>query len=266
MSTHRLIAGFLAVFIMPLMIGCTVSPRPVIRVHALDSEGVWVQGQHFVSTSAEDVDMVVGFNHEGQGQLVFDVEIRNRQDEVVLVDPTRFELVLLNPEGELPTSMDSRTALDPEVRLLAIDRRESRQIAADQGARNTSLLFSLLDATASVATMGQERTEEQEYEKEQLDFELETLEIERQDRHANELWVNDEDRWRWSRLALRKTTLGPGDLAGGQVIFRLPPQGEHLLLRAEVAGRWLEVRFLIDRIEAKSTRPGSPTTDDGQFL
>lgn len=266
MSTHRLIAGFLAILIVPLIVGCTVSPRPVIRVHALEPEGVWVQGQHFVSTTTDDIDMVVGFNHEHNGQLVFDMEIRNRQDEVVLVDPTCFELVILNPEGELPTSVSNRAAFDPEVQLLAIDRSKSRQVAADQAAENTNLLFALLDAGASLASSGQEKTEEQIDEAEQHDHEMETLELEREQRHEDKLWANNEVRQRWSQHALRKTSLGQGDWAGGQVIFSLPPQGEQLLLRGEVAGRWLELRFMIERIEANSSRPRSTTTDNLEFL
>jgi len=136
-----------------------VSPRAIIRITPNESSTQeipqrthWYMGTGYAQVTQDSIGMVVGFDREVDGMLLFDVEINNLSSKTILMSPETFAFKI---EGTpIQNGVDNKVyAINPEVQLLEIDKALARQDARMQNAATASVVFGLLATAATVVSV-----------------------------------------------------------------------------------------------------------------
>jgi hypothetical protein len=147
------------------------APAPVLRLNPLASETKWIYGKEFARSATDDVEIAIAFESMDEAAIIFDVEITNLSGQPVLISPERFYyLSLASPQDTVSLAAASRQtsyAIDPEIKILDLDKKISRENASYATAAGIDAVGGLLDLVVSIATIGEEKTEREIKEEEQ---------------------------------------------------------------------------------------------------
>ena len=231
------------IFAALLMLAGCAAP-PVYRLDASTSDATsdatsdWIQGRQYITQSTDGLRATVAYVRTTPDGHVFDVHVENLSDTSTTAIPARFYADVYRAEPPADTAVLSPVflrrvwAVDPEERLLNLDRAAAENAADAATSEGLYLLTSVLDATADVADGPDTREENRE---ERVDQYLRREEQE--DRRERSLRTRDgleSQRIRWSTQTLRKTTLPPMTGVRGYVYVPVEPDGRSLLLHIKV--------------------------------
>lgn len=207
--------------LVPLLAGCAASP--VFRVTSLDPRARWMQGQAVVRRDAGGIGWSARFQRNRAGQLVFDVAVRNRSADHIVVDPTGFFFTLATAQGAAEAGAEPTwAARDPEAMLERLDLLDAN---AEAAGRTQFMLDAVGGALEAVDDLGQagRRTEAEQRRDDEEDREnREASAIERRERaEQREGLARVRDEWAYG--ALRRTTLAPGESVAGWIVFDAQP-------------------------------------------
>jgi len=210
-------------FLLPIGIflsSCYTSPKPVYQMKPLAEESRWYLGGEYVKSEVENIEAAAAFDRTIDTEWVFDVEIANHTDQPVLVVPEKFYIKPMQRRNDTVFSPGKYIyAIDPERKLLEIDKDIAQEEAHYTSARSTDGLISMLDLFADIATIGKKKTPEEIEQEEIEDAEREESQVEREIRHEESMNDLTDLRGNWENLTLRKTTLLPGYFIDGKVYF-----------------------------------------------
>ncbi|HKK09443.1 MAG TPA: hypothetical protein VJ939_01340, partial [Bacteroidales bacterium] len=150
-----------------------------------------------------------------EDHLVFDVEVINESDKEILVSPEAFYYRCKNQYG---TSLGQHGyAINPEEKLLQIDKQISAQNAREANQAVLSVLTTTADAANMIASLDEDReTRNRAMENAAVNqFHREDM---RRKTHSRAVSLREKREY-WSFNVLRKTTLNPGFYIGGKVYF-----------------------------------------------
>lgn len=206
-----------------LLAGC--SPAPVLRLTALEPSAPWQQGSQLVRRDSSGVVVTAAFERTWEGNLVFDLEVTNRSDATVVLDPVAIHYTVVPAEGARSGPAGRAVlALDPEQQLARLDRL----VASENANQSTGLLLDMiggvLEGAAALAARGT-ATEAEADEDQRRDLEREAARHRDDERHATTLATLADRRAYWARQALRRTDLAPGETAAGKVLLPAGPLG-----------------------------------------
>lgn len=241
--------GSLVATLVLACVGCSVAPQPVYRAHPVQGSDFWANGVELAQAANDGIEVVLAFAESRGREIVFHVEVLNRSDQRITVDPAELYLVPTSGEGAEATLIFAR---DPETSLLQAELARSRALAREQSRTDTDLLFDFLEFGTDLATADAERTEE-ERQTEVLEEQEEELDDEsRRQEHERTLRSLDVSRNRWAGKALRKTTLPPGFSIGGRVSFRAPEAPGRALVVVPVGEPHIRIAYEFERYDAGS--------------
>jgi hypothetical protein len=229
-----------ALILVVVLTSSCASNRRIIGMEPTITDGAWRDGRRIVNVEGDGIRLAATALNQGYREFHFQVEIANDTDREFVVGPELFTGVAVDVEGAPIPRTESVLAVDPEVRL----QRTSAAAGEMTAVTCTDALdatVSLLDAIAGLAD-GREVAEELEA-RERAEVEDEELESQKR-RRWNEL---NDARYFWSETALRKTTLRPGQSAGGVVVMKSCGNCAGFVLRFELEGDVLEVPFRLIR-------------------
>jgi hypothetical protein len=210
-------------FLLPIGIfltSCYTSPKPVYQLKPMAEESRWYLGQEFVKSDAENIEIAVAFERTVGSYWIFDVEIANLSDQAVLVAPEKFYIKPMQGRSDTIISAGKYIyAINPEQKLLEIDKHIAREEAHYASAMGTDATISILDLFSDIATIGKEKTPEEIEQEEHEDAEREASRTDTEIRHENSMNQLVDMRGNWENLTLRKTTLFPGYFIDGKVYF-----------------------------------------------
>jgi len=152
----------------------------------------WYKGKAYVKKDGRNGHVIIASDGIKEGGLAFEVEIANTSDRAMLVSPEEIYYQLSPGES---TSNNRIYSLDPAEELVRIDKEISRQ---DLGYMRTTGRPSQRWATSNPRN----------YTGDRLLMEKEL----------------------WEEKMLRKTTLQPGELIRGYVIFPINPRASKIEL------------------------------------
>ena len=69
-----------------MIVGCHV-PYAIIRQQPEQAEPVWYQGKAYESDQKEQVQLVIAFEQQWDRLLIYELEIKNKGSEPILVSP-----------------------------------------------------------------------------------------------------------------------------------------------------------------------------------
>lgn len=220
-----------------LLSGCS-TPKNILRLKPQSDKTSWFYGQEFTGDSAFGVIAKVAFDEVQQPWYAFDVEITNRSNMDYLVDPAQMFIVPLNGKSE-PLNGDTIYAVDPEAKIMEMDRKLAVNASNRKNQLGISLLAAGIDIATGVAVMSDDNPRNDNLRTDLLPLALAAgadNKFEAQD--LNEL------RDTWKSTTLRKTTLGKGYCIHGKILIPTSPDASFVQLNIPVDNELLRINFM----------------------
>ncbi|MEM6768361.1 MAG: hypothetical protein AAF655_25710 [Bacteroidota bacterium] len=195
-----------------MIVGCHV-PYAIIRQQPVQEDPVWYQGKAFVSDQNEQVQLVIAFEQQWDRLLIYELEIKNKGSEPILVRPEQI-YSMMSPGPDVMTD-EIIHAVNPEAKLVTLDGALSRERAYIANSRTASLIGTLANTVGTVAA---DTPEEAEY------YVDEQLELDARDANDEQEFLNNkanlnDQKEVWLYEMLRKTTVHPGESVRGRIAF-----------------------------------------------
>lgn len=205
------------------------SAPTIITVEVAEEPSEFYKGRPILREEGERATTYLNFEDRAGAEHRFFLAAKNTSEEPIVVDPAEITMSAFASD----TLFETRRAIDPEKKLRALERRQAE--LDDSHAASTGCFAAL-----TVADIIADATDDDHYddygarvladwERENIDYEIETGEIEAVMAH----WRND---------VFRKTTIYPGEDFGGFLYLPLVPEADSLEVVAPIAGE--EFSFL----------------------
>lgn len=202
-----------SVVLLVLATAC-FSPRPILQLQPATAPSAWFYGKEVLTREVDSLRVSLIFDQWVGRELVFATEIINRSADTVLVSPeTFFYEAFLH---DTTTLSNVTRALDPEREIMDIRRAISRERAH----RRNALVFDVA-LTAAVLTAGVVTASSNNDEGYQSEGGVDVYFNSGSD---GDLEFLNRVRQQWTYQALRKTSLPPGTVMRGNVVFIDQPE------------------------------------------
>jgi hypothetical protein len=221
-----------------MLSGCA-SPAPVVRLEPISDQLFWASGRAVVQREERGVRVAVAFERELGTTLGVRVEIENRTDRKLDIDPAgAFSFVSCKGTSESSCAKET-FVIDPEEMIAGLDDRASRERAQATNDQRASGALVLLSAAADTASLLDShggtaplRTEG-----------AEGMRNDEAASHDRAMGGIDAQREMWSDEALRHSTLLPGASVGGQVFIPADRGVQYVWLNVRVGNRTFPFHF-----------------------
>jgi hypothetical protein len=199
-----------ALLISSLVAGCATStPAPVVRLWPRGRSATWVAGREAVIRVKGGVRVAAAFEQQEERYLALRVEIENGGTRTLDVDPA--EMMVTTCTSKDPGSCGATDwVIDPERKLYAIDARRSRERARARNDHTSRAPLIFLAGVGDLANAADGH----------LSTNVEAQEIagnQDEARHQHVVERLEDEKERWLSIALRHTTLLPGQSTSGIV-------------------------------------------------
>lgn len=228
------------------------SPAPILRLSPLAQDTRWIWGKEYATSAANEIEVAAAFESMDENLIAFDVEVTNWSAQPVVVSPERFYyLPLTSPQDtvNLAAAKQVGFALDPETKILDLDKEISRENASYAAIAGADAIGGLLNLILDIATIGTEKTEEEIKEEEQRRRDDEIARQTREITHENSLANLKNEKIKWESTTLRRTTLDPEQSARGRVYFRVNDKTQYLKLCFPIGEANVQIIFEQKRIK-----------------
>jgi hypothetical protein len=177
---------------------------------------------------------------EADGQLAFRLEVRNTGPAPVEVDPARMRYVSCVADKNCSSP---RSIVNPEDMLVGLDQARERERASKANQEVAGAVFMMLDATAGIAATasGDHRAADRAFrESDRVEAETEAASA----RHDATISGLQAERVQWTTVALRRTTLFPGQAVAGMIYLPLDTRAVRVRVCARAGGEeaWFSFR------------------------
>ena len=224
-----------------LLSNCSV-PRNIIKLQPQSDKTSWFYGQEYTGDSVFGIIAKVAFDEVQYPWYTFDVDITNRSNMPFLVDPAQFYAVPLNGESEAMTK-DPIYAVDPESKILELDKSLSRNAANQKNQIGISLLAAGIDIATGIAVMSDDNPRNDNLRTDLLPLALASG----ADNKFEAIDLNAlRDTWR--STTLRKTTLEQGYTMHGKVLIPISQDASYIQLNIPVDNEILHINFMQIRL------------------
>jgi hypothetical protein len=188
-----------------------------------------VAGRAAITREKQGVRVAAAFDRQDEHLLAVRVEVENRSDESVEVDPDNMTYTTCTGTAR-ETCRQGDRVIDPEGRLFALDARRARERAdaANDRAAGAPLLFLGFVADVGNAAGGTATNNTAAVANEMDGDEA---------RHDRAISRAEAEKERWSNEALRRTTLFPGQVLAGTVYVPIDPHARLVWIQVEVGLR-----------------------------
>lgn len=229
------------------------APAPVLRLNPLASETKWVYGKEFARTATDEMEIAVAFESMDEATVIFDVEITNLSAQPILVSPEKFyylPLTSLQDTVGLSTSKKVCYAINPEIKILDLDKEISRENASYATTAGIDAVGGLLDLFVDIATIGKKKTEKEIKEEEKRKCDEEIARQEREIDHTNSLARLKSEKTKWESTTLRRTTLDSEQSVRGRVHFLANEKAKYLKLCFPIGEANVQIVFVQQKVKA----------------
>lgn len=239
--------GYLILILPFLLLSCT--PLRVVRLEPTTDKIEYDYGQKVVTDQSSGSEVAISYYDATRDYIVFDLAVENTGDRALTFDPASCTLV--------PDVGPVSPAIDPEVQLLTMDLEQlqrQRTQRALTGVGAGLIVAGLAFDAGAIGNVGAEGVANAPNFAEEVA--LSTTEAvvfsivsanEADTRMAAAVPANQllfpTSRYFWLDHALRITTIQPGEVAYGKVVFPRNDQASSFAFQVEVDGRVLSFKF-----------------------
>ena len=227
-SRERLLDSLLlaaAFALLALSAGCA-TPAPVIRLAPRANDNVvWVSGRAAVTHEKQGLRVAAAFDRQDEHLLALRVEVDNFGAAPVEVDPDNMTYSTCTGTARA-TCRPADYVVDPLGKLFALDARRARERADAQNDRNAAAPFIFLGLVGDIDSLGSgggSATQAMADESDAADA--------RHDQIISRVEARKET---WSNVALRRTTLFPGQVLVGTVYIPSDSRARRVWFQVEI--------------------------------
>lgn len=221
LSRRLLLVPILAAFFG----SCT--PTQYVQLHPVSGPVASVDGRYVTKANADSVEVVASYEREDMEYLALDIEIKNRSENPIDVDPAAFKMELLNADRkplDKAGNVAVRQAVDPEYEsgrtAYKIKKEEHRLKRAK--ILNTVALVAVIASDIATSTSRSTNRDFKSWANNRVthDVAYNLIQAKRVIDHgvfADRMQRYQFEGYRWRELALKRTTLQPGESVRGFV-------------------------------------------------
>lgn len=258
--------------ILLLFSGIAGCAPPVYRLTPETGEVAYVEGRPTTKVEQNGLKIVASYERLDLNFVALDVELKNLSDTPLEVNPANFRYAALqaNQLDTLetltnPVRKQLFSAADPMAEADKVIARQNQEVKRLKTARiiNTVLMVAVVASDIASSTSSRNRREPARWVQNRVTHEnlYTALQAKRMIDHgmfADRMQRYDYEAYRWNELALKRTTLQPGESARGQVFLPLSRDASYLLLSYPVSeAQPVNIRFRqewVKRERPKRTR------------
>jgi len=225
-TAHHLRQVALTGLVAILLTAC-VPTVMTTRLTPVSGEVADIDGRPVTRAEANGVAVVASFEREDLEYAVLDIEVKNNTGQPIEVNPTNFRFVALGPAQDTlsntsrPGQAVSRVAANPtyEAGRMSLKRKQEETRLKRAKIFNTILLVAAV--ASDVSSSGKNRSF-QEYANNRIahNFAYQAIGVKRAVDYgtfSNRMQQYDYEEYRWRELALKNSTIAPGESVRGFV-------------------------------------------------
>jgi hypothetical protein len=235
------------------IMACFVSPNPVFRLHTVsdEKEVIWLHGKEYSKLTGRDTDVILAFDEVDKFIVSFDAEIINRGSESMLVSSELFTAYYLDEKYVEIKNISRQPAIDPEDKLLQLDKALSKEDARYAQESGNKSIASFFDLAADISSIGTENTDEEKEQEAEEDMNEDIQNDKDENFHTGVITNLSGEKDRWQFSALRKTTLPADHSVDGKIYFPLISAAQYIRIVFNESKENLNTIFRIDRFAAQ---------------
>jgi hypothetical protein len=231
-----------------LVAGMLTSCAPTVTTYQLapvSGDIATIDGRAVTKAERNGVGVVASFEREDMEFVTLDIEIKNRTNDTIEVNPADFHFAALGAYQDTLTDPGNaglsltRTAADPtyEAGRIGLKRKQEEKRLKRAKVFNTVLMVALI--ASDVSSSGKSRSYG-EYVNNRITHNLayQGLAAKRvidYSTFANRMQRYDYEEYRWRELALKANTLAPGESVRGFVYLPKVANANYLAINYSVA-------------------------------
>ncbi|WP_460965221.1 hypothetical protein [Spirosoma litoris] len=234
--TYTLATGLM----VSILNSCSPALTSAYRLEPVSGDVAQIDGRPVTKAEQNGVGVVASYEHEDLEFITLDIEIKNRTDHPIDVNPADFHFVALGAEQDTlsdlqhPNTILARSAADPayEASRMTIKRKEEEKRLKRAKVFNTILMVA---AIASDVSSSNNSRSYREYTNNRVVHGLayQGIAVKRAidySTFANRMQRYDYEEYRWRELALKATTVAPGESVRGLVYFPKVQSAKYLAI------------------------------------
>lgn len=235
MKTKLTLIAFIGIIFL-LFQSCS-TPQSILKLEPQQKDVKWLFGQSFTTDSLYGIIYEVGFDRVVNNQYWFDFHITNRSNMPILIDPVNFSYVALDSLNNAQT-IAPVAAIDPERKILKIDKELSQNEAQAKSQLGISLFAAGVDIATGIAVLSDDNPKNDNLRTHLLyDTQADAADNAMETQNLNQL------REEWSSSTIRRTTLDCNYSMFGKVFFNATPNAKYIKLRLPVDDQMIEMTF-----------------------
>ncbi len=209
--------------------GCAPTLTTTYQLEPISGDVATIDGRAVTKAEQNGVGVVASFEREDLEFITLDIEVKNRTDHPIDVNPADFHFTALDADQHTLTDPNNasleltRTAADPtyEAGRLKLKRKQEEKRLKTAKVLNTVLMVALVASDISSSSNSRSY---REYATNRIThgFAYQGLAVKRAidySTFANRMQRYDYEEYRWHELALKANTLAPGESVRGFVYF-----------------------------------------------
>ena len=230
----------LAGLVISVMTGCAPTLTTTYRFEPASGSITTIDGRPVTKAESNGVGVVASFEREDMEYVALDIEIKNRTDQPINVDPADFHFVALGAAQDTLTDPKNtalplaRAAADPsyEASRMGLKRKQEEKRLKRAKIMNTLLLVAAV--ASDISTTNNSRSYSEWVGKRvSHDVAYQAIAAKRAIDYgtfANRMQRYDYEEYRWRELALKANTLAPGESVRGFVYLPKVPNANYIAL------------------------------------
>jgi len=217
--------------LFPLLI-VSCSPAPVFRLSPDADKSTFYYGTEYVQSDVDDVLVSLAYYRHIDNKIVFDVEIVNYSEEPIRVSPEKFYITAFNgpPAHSDAVALRQKNAIDPEMMLLELDKKQSKEKASEQTNRVLYATGEVLSLAGELASVGSDASSHERERARRDRIERRALRADQRYHHESTMYSLSAQRESWEYDTVRITDLFPDQHLRGLVYFTGNPDARYFEL------------------------------------
>ncbi len=230
----------LLLFLTALTLGGCASSTSYLSLTPVTGEVAQIEGRMVTRAESDSLMVVASFEREDMEYLAMDIEIKNRSNQAIDFDPSRFRYVALDANED--TLRDERNASLPVFRFAANPATEVElvkdKVAREERRIKTAKVINTVLLVAAIASDVSSSSRRQDYgswarNRVAHNNAYNLIQAKRVIDHgvfANRMQQFDFESYRWRELAVHRTYIQPGESVRGFVYLPKAKQAAFLRL------------------------------------
>ena len=238
------------------------SPKQYVQLHPVSGPIAQVDGRLVTKAEADSVEVVASYEREDMEYLALDVEVKNRTNAPLDVDPANFQMTLLDLNRQplsQPGLVSFRQAADPDYEAGKMDNKIKNEQTRLKRAKiiNTVLAVAMVVGTvAAVSSSSSPRSSGRRNDHNYTDWIgtqiavnaaydlIQTKRVIDYGVFADRMQRYQFENYRWNQLALKRSIVQPGESVRGFVYLPKARQAAFINLTYPVkSGSAIELQF-----------------------